>query len=323
MLQGPDTTATKAVPRLYPPIEPDRRFHLDVGDGHALYVELCGNARGQPVLVLHGGPGAGISPFMRRFFDPKRYRIVLFDQRGTGRSTPRGGLEANTTWHLVGDIERLREHLDIEAWHIFGGSWGSTLALLYAQAHPERVTALVLRGLFTMTKAELDWFYGGGAARFFPEEWDDFTAPIPIAERDDLIGAYHRRLTDPDEALQLRFARPWVRWETATASLRPNRAGFIDGAYARAFARIESHYFVHGGWLKEDGQILRDMHRIAQIPGTLVQGRYDMICPPATASALMAQWSAGTLRVVEDGGHALSEPGIAAELIRATDRLAQ
>lgn len=322
MLQGPDTTTAQAAPRLYPAIEPDRRFHLDVGDGHALYVELCGAPDGQPVLVLHGGPGAGISPFMRRFFDPKRYRIVLFDQRGTGRSTPRGGLEANTTWHLMDDIERLRAHLKIDTWHVFGGSWGSTLALLYAQAHPGRVTAMVLRGLFTMTGAELDWFYGGGAARFFPEEWEDFTSPIPMPERGNLIGAYHRRLTDPDEALQLRFARPWVRWETATASLRSNRAGFIDGAYARAFARIESHYFVHGGWLEEDGQILRDMHRIAQIPGTLVQGRYDMICPPATATELMAQWPTGTLKLVEDGGHALSEPGIAAELIRATDRLA-
>ncbi|MDH3665837.1 MAG: prolyl aminopeptidase [Paracoccaceae bacterium] len=323
MLQGPDTTTAKAAPRLYPAIEPDRRFHLDVGDGHALYVELCGKPGGQPVLVLHGGPGAGISPFMRRFFNPKRYRIILFDQRGTGRSTPRGGLEANTSWHLVGDIERLREHLEIETWHVFGGSWGSTLALLYAQAHPDRVTALVLRGLFTMTRAELDWFYGGGAARFFPEEWKDFTGPIPVAERDDLIGAYHRRLTDPDEALQLRFARPWVRWETATASLRPNRAGFIDGAYARAFARIESHYFMHDGWLEEDGQILRDMDRIAHVPGTLIQGRYDMICPPATAQALIARWPAGTLKIVEDGGHALSEPGIAAELIRATDRFSQ
>ena len=320
MLQGPET---QSAPRLYPAIEPDRRFHLAVGDGHELYVELCGNPDGRPALVLHGGPGAGISPFMRRFFDPGHYRIVLFDQRGTGRSTPRGGLEANTTWDLVADVERLREHLKIDQWQIFGGSWGSTLALLYAQAHPDRVSALVLRGLFTMTRAELDWFYGGGAARFFPEEWEAFIQPIPTAEQADLIGAYYRRLTDPDEGEQTRYARPWVRWETATAALRPNRTGFVDGAYARAFARIESHYFVNNGWLEEDGQILRDMARIGQIPGVLVQGRYDMICPPETAHRLMAAWPAGELRLVEDGGHALSEPGIAAELIRATDRLAR
>jgi proline iminopeptidase len=259
---------------------------------------------------------------MRRFFDPSRYLVVLFDQRGTGRSHPRGKLEQNTTWHLVEDIERIRAHLGIERWHLFGGSWGSTLALLYAQRHPERVRAMVLRGLFTMTQAELDWFYGGGAARFFPQEWADFVAPIPGIERDDLIGAYYRRLSGDDEAEQIRLARPWVRWETATAALRPARAGFIEGDYARAFARIESHYFHHGGWLEEDGQILRDMGRIANIPGVLVQGRYDMICPPATAHRLVGAWPAGELRLVDDGGHALSEPGIAAELIRATDRLA-
>jgi proline iminopeptidase len=319
VLQGPDP---RTAPRLYPSIEPFKRFHLAVGDGHELYVELCGSPGAQPVVVLHGGPGAGISPFMRRFFDPKRYQIVLFDQRGTGRSTPRGGLDANTTWHLVEDVERLRAHLEIDRWQVFGGSWGSTLALLYAQRHPQRVCALVLRGLFTMTRAELDWFYGGGAGRFFPEEWAAFAAAIPKPEQGDLIGAYHRRLTGPDEDEQTRVARPWVRWEAATASLRANRSGYIDGAYARAFARIESHYFAHDGWLEEDTQILRDMPRIAAIPGVLVQGRYDMICPPATAYCLMQAWPAGVLKLIDDSGHALSEPGIAAELIRATDRLA-
>jgi len=320
VLQGPDP---RTAPRLYPPIEPFRRFHLRVGDGHELYVELCGAPEGRPALVLHGGPGAGISAYMRRFFDPSRYLVVLFDQRGTGRSQPRGALEHNTTWHLVEDVERIRAHLGIDRWMLFGGSWGSTLALLYAQRHPERVAALVLRGLFTMTRAELDWFYGGGAARFFPEEWAEFVDPIPREERDDLIGAYYRRLQGGDEAEQTRLARPWVRWETATAALRPSRAGFIDGSYARAFARIESHYFHHGGWLEEDGQILRDMPRIAGIPGVLVQGRYDMICPPETAVGLTRAWPAGTLKLVDDGGHALSEPGIAAELIHATDRLAE
>jgi len=319
LLQGPERISE---PRLYPPVEPHRRFHLPVGDGHELYVEICGRAGGQPVLVLHGGPGAGISPFMRRFFDPSRYMVVLFDQRGTGRSRPHGGLEENTTWHLVEDMERLREHLGIRRWQLFGGSWGSTLAVLYAQRYPERVAALVLRGLFTMTRAELDWFYGGGAARFYPEEWAEFVAPIPEAERGDLIGAYYRRLTGADEAEQIRMARPWVRWETATAALRPGRAGFVEAAYARAFARIESHYFVHSGWLEEDGQIQRDMDRIAGIPGVLVQGRYDMICPPDTAARFARAWPGGQLRLVDEAGHALSEPGIAAELIRATDRLA-
>ncbi len=319
MLQGPDV---RTAPRLYPAIEPYRRFHLPVGDGHELYVEICGTEGATPVLVLHGGPGAGISPFMRRFFDPARYMIVLFDQRGTGRSLPHASLEANTTWHLVEDIERLRAHLGVERWHLFGGSWGSTLALLYAQRHPERASALILRGVFAMTRAELDWFYGGGAARFFPEDWAEFVAPIPPEERDDLIGAYYRRLSGGNEAAQTRFARPWVRWETATAALRPSRAGFIDAAYARAFARIESHFFSHGGWLEEDGQVLRDMARIRGVPGVIVQGRYDMICPPETAARLAAEWPAGVLKLVDDGGHALSEPGIAAELIRATDRLA-
>jgi proline iminopeptidase len=320
VLQGPDL---RTAPRLYPAIEPYERFHLPVGEGHELYVELCGNRAGRTALVLHGGPGAGISPFMRRFFDPRRYRIVLFDQRGTGRSRPHGQIEANTTWHLIADIERLRRHLGVGRWLIFGGSWGSTLALLYAQRHPERVTALVLRGVFTMTRAELDWFYGGGAARFFPDEWAEFTAPIPPEERGDLIGAYYRRLCNGDPAEQLRFARPWVRWETATAALRPLRAGFIEADYARAFARIESHYFAHGGWLEDDAQILRDMGAIASVPGVIVQGRYDMICPPETAHRLAAAWPAASLRLVDDGGHALSEPGIAAELVRATDRLAE
>ena len=231
-------------------------------------------------------------------------------------------VENNTTWHLIEDIERLRRHLGVKRWLIFGGSWGSTLALLYAQRHPERLTALVLRGVFTMTQAELAWFYGGGAARFFPDEWADFVAPIPPEERDDLVRAYYRRLTNGDTAEQVRLARPWVRWETATAALRPSRAGFIEAEYARAFARIESHYFAHGGWLEEDGQIQRDMDRIAGIPGVMVQGRYDMICPPDTAHRLAAAWPAAVLKLVDDGGHALSEPGIAGELVRATDRLA-
>jgi len=309
-------------PRLYPQIEPFQRFHLPVEGRHELYVEQCGNAEGQPVIVLHGGPGAGCSPFMRRFFDPQRYHVILFDQRGAGRSHPHGGLVENTTWRLVEDIEAIRLRLEIDRWHLFGGSWGSTLALLYAQAHPDRVSAMMLRGIFTMTAAELDWFYGGGAARFFPEHWADFVAPIPAEERGDLIGAYYRRLTQEDAAEQLRYARPWVRWETAAASLRPLRPGLIDGAYARSFARIESHYFAHRGWLESDGQIAEGMHRIEHIPGVIVQGRYDIICPPSAAIRLSAAWPAAKLTIVDDAGHALSEPGIAAALVRAAERFA-
>jgi len=308
-------------PRLYPQIEPFRRFTLPVTGGHELYVEMCGNPEGKPAIVLHGGPGAGCSTYMRRFFDPKRYLVVLFDQRGAGKSTPQAGLEDNTTWDLVEDIERIRAHIDVRQWVVFGGSWGSTLALLYAQTYPDRVDSLVLRGIFTMTRAELSWFYGGGAARFFPEAWADFVEPIPEAERGDLIGAYHRRLTDPDEAVQTRFARPWVRWENATAVLKPSRgAPPVNGGYARAFARIESHYFIHQGWLRDDGQILAGMERIADIPGVIVQGRYDMICPPHTAAALAEAWPGAELVLVDDAGHALSEPGITSALIEATDR---
>ncbi|MEM9783456.1 MAG: prolyl aminopeptidase [Pseudomonadota bacterium] len=311
-----------ADPRLYPLVEPHTRFHLSVGDGHELYVEVSGLNEGPTVVVLHGGPGSGSSPFMRRFFDPRRYRIVLFDQRGAGRSRPLGNLEANTTWDLVADIERLREALSIERWQVFGGSWGSTLALLYAQAHPDRVTGLILRGVFTLTRAELDWFYNGGAARFFPEAWAEFVAPIPEAERGDMIAAYHHRLIDGDEAAQTRFARPWVRWESATAALRPLPSSFVEAAYARSFARIESHFFQNGGWLERDDQILAGMKKIAHLRGIIVQGRYDMICPPATAMTVSAAWPGATLRLVDDAGHALSEPPIASELLRATDSMA-
>ena len=308
-------------PRLYPQIEPYRSFRLPVSGGHELYVELCGNPGGKPVVVLHGGPGAGCSPYMRRFFDPKRYMVVLFDQRGAGKSTPHGGLEENTTWDLVDDIERIREHLEIERWQVFGGSWGSTLALLYAQTHADRVTELLLRGIFTMTRAELDWFYGGGAGQFFPDAWNDLIEPLPPEERGDVIEAYHRRLTGEDEAEQIRFARPWVRWESSTAVLRPQRNPHpINGGYARAFARIESHYFFHKGWLERDDQVLSDMDKISHIQGVIVQGRYDVICPPATAVQLAKCWPNAELVIVDDAGHALSEPGITSALIEATDR---
>ena len=312
----------RAVQFLYPPIDPYDQRMLDVGDSHRIYVEQCGNPEGLPVIVLHGGPGGGCSPAMRRYFDPSVYRIILFDQRGCGRSRPHASVEANTTWHLVEDIERIRILFGIDRWCVFGGSWGATLALVYAQTHPERARHLILRGVFTMTQAELDWFYGGGAGKFWPETWERFVSPIPEEERDDLIAAYHRRLFCGDVSAEMRYGRSWSAWENALASIHSSgTSGESPGEYARAFARLENHYFVHGGFLEEDGQILNRMDRIAKIPGIVVQGRYDMICPPSAAWEITAKWPLGELRMVRNAGHALSEPGISAELVRAMDQI--
>jgi proline iminopeptidase len=308
---------------LHPPVEPFERRMLDVGDGHSVYVEQSGRRDGLPVVVLHGGPGGGSSPAMRRYFDPEVYRIVLFDQRGCGRSRPHASVEANTTWHLVADIERIREALGIESWFVFGGSWGATLALVYAQTHPDRARHLILRGVFTMTEAELDWFYGGGAAAFWPETWARFTSLIPEAERGDLIAAYHKRLFSGDFAQEVTHAKAWSAWENALATVHSTGAGGDCPAdYARAFARLENHYFINRGFLDHDGHIHANMHRIAHIPGTIVHGRYDMICPPVAAHRLAALWPACDLRMVPLAGHALSEPGITAELVGAMRRLA-
>ena len=307
---------------LYPPREPFRTAVMDMPGGHRVYVEECGVRNGMPVVVLHGGPGGGCSPSMRRFFDPHKYRAVLFDQRGCGRSTPSASVDNNTTWDLVADIERIREALGISKWIVFGGSWGATLALIYAQTHPERVEALVLRGVFTMTQAELEWFYGGGASVFWPEEWARFEEMIPREERDDLIAAYHKRLFCDDVQEQTRFARAWACWESALASLEHGGArGTPSGAYARAFSRLENHYFINGGFLEEDGQILRDMDRLADIPGFIVQGRYDMICPPSTAIKLHKAWPGSRLTMVQNAGHALSETGITTELLNIMEEL--
>ena len=307
---------------LYPPIEPFRQQMFDMPGGHRVYVEQCGRPDGAPVLVLHGGPGGGCSPGMRRFFDPAHYRVVLFDQRGCGRSTPNASVEANTTWDLVADIERIREALGIERWIVFGGSWGACLALLYAQAHPDRVQALTLRGVFTMTQAELDWFYGGGASYFWPDQWRAFSHMVPAPERGDLIAAYHRRLFGEDAAEQSRFARAWAGWESALAVLDPGEGrGYPSSAYSLAFARLENHYFINGGFLRQDDQIMADMPRLRGIPGHIVQGRYDMICPPWTAQRLHDAWPGSRLRMVAAAGHALSEPGITAELVAIMDSL--
>lgn len=314
----------RAVQYLHPPIEPFDTRMVEVGQGHKIYVEQCGNPRGVPVVVLHGGPGGGCSPAMRRYFDPKVYRVILFDQRGCGRSRPHASVEDNTTWHLVGDIEKIRRLLDIDGWMVFGGSWGATLALIYAQAHPDRVTQIILRGVFLMTRAELDWFYGGGAGRFWPETWARFVAPIPENERGDLIAAYHRRLFSGDLSEEIRFGRSWSAWENALATMSSSgTSGESPGDYARAFARLENHYFINNGFLEFDGQILANMGTISHIPGVIVQGRYDMICPPSSAWRLNELWPSAELKMVRNAGHALSEPGISAELVRVMDSAAE
>ncbi|GGL55537.1 prolyl aminopeptidase [Wenxinia marina] len=315
-----------AAANLYPPIDPFDQRMLDVGDGHRIYVEQCGRPDGLPVVVLHGGPGGGCSPAMRRYFDPSVYRIILFDQRGCGRSRPHASIEANTTWHLVRDIEAIREALGLRQWLVFGGSWGATLALVYAQEHPDRVQALALRGVFLMTQPELKWFYGGGAGLFWPDLWARFTGLIPEDERGDLIAAYNRRLFSGDLMTETRHARAWAAWENALASIDNEGFGGEGPAdYARAFARLENHYFINGGFLGADRQILAPhrMERIANVPGVIVQGRYDMICPPASAHRLAAAWPRGRLTMVGKAGHALSEPGISTELVRAMDGFAR
>jgi proline iminopeptidase len=322
MKENPDRNAPGPRTGLYPPIEPFRQQVLEMPGGHRVYVEECGRADGAPVLVLHGGPGGGCSPGMRRFFDPGHWRAVLFDQRGCGRSTPNASVENNTTWDLVADIERIRVALGVERWVVFGGSWGACLALVYAQTHADRVEALVLRGAFTMTRAELDWFYGGGAGQFWPEQWRAFAHMVPEDERGDLIAAYHTRLFGPDVAEQTRYARAWAGWESSLAVLDPGEGrGYPSSSYALAFARLENHYFIHHGFLERDGHVLDAMPRVAGIPGFIVQGRYDMICPPRTAHRLHAAWPGSELHMVNAAGHALSEPGITAALLRIMDRL--
>ncbi|MBA1155904.1 prolyl aminopeptidase [Microvirga mediterraneensis] len=309
----------------YPEIEPYDHGMLDVGDGHRVYWEMCGNPQGKPVVFLHGGPGGGCTPTQRRLFDPDKYRILLFDQRGCGRSTPYASLEANTTWHLVADIERLRAMMGVDKWMVFGGSWGSTLALAYAETHPERVTELVLRGIFTLRRPELLWYYQEGASWIFPDKWEGFLAPIPEEERGDLMAAYRKRLTDPDPAVRAEAARAWSLWEGETITLLHNQGysdQFGDEHYAIAFARIENHYFVNEGWF-EDGQLIRDAHRLKDIPGVIIQGRYDIATPAKTAWELHKAWPEAKFIMVPDAGHAVSEPGITHHLIEATDAFAR
>ena len=325
--RGRGSTA-KPPSALYPPIRAYRRAYLRVSDLHELRYEESGNRDGKPAIFLHGGPGGATDPAMRRFFNPKRYRIVLFDQRGCGASRPHGELRENTTWDLVADIEALREHLNITRWLVFGGSWGSTLALAYAQRHPERVSELVLRGIFLLRRSELEWFYQNpqGAGSLFPDLWERYVEPIPLAERGDMMQAYYRRLTSEDAAVRTAAARAWATWEGATSFLRTHGAyvaKFDNPGYASAFARIEAHYFVNGGFLSRDDQLLRGVEHIRHVPGVIVQGRYDVVCPARSAWDLHRAWPEADLRIVPTAGHSAFETGITRELVLATDRFSR
>ena len=310
---------------LYAPIEPYRHGWLSVGDGHEVYFEESGNPDGKPCVFVHGGPGGGTSPAARQFFDPARYRIVLFDQRGCGQSTPHASLTANTTSHLIDDMERLREELGIEQWLVFGGSWGSTLSLAYAQSHPERVSQLVLRGIFLLRPEEIRWFYQEGASHLFPDSWEKYLAPIPQNERHDLVSAFHKRLTSSDEATRLEAARAWSVWEASTSFLRQNKnfmSQLDEPDAALAMARIECHYFVNQGFFNSDNQLLDNIDRIRHIPTEIIQGRYDVVCPPKTAWDLHSAWPEATLHIVPDAGHSAFDPANTSVLIEVTDRFA-
>jgi proline iminopeptidase len=311
---------------LYPEIEPYDQGMLAVSDLHTLYYEQVGNPEGKPVVFLHGGPGGGCLANHRQYFDPQRWRVVLFDQRGCGRSRPFAELRHNTTWDLVADIERLRQHLGIEAWVVFGGSWGSTLALAYSQTHPQACRGLILRGIFMLRQQEIRWFYQEGASHLFPDAWQGYLEPIPVEERHDLVTAYYRRLTSPDPEVRRRAARAWSIWEAATSKLLIDpglMAAFGEDQFADAFARIECHYFINKGFFDQDDQLLANVERIRQIPAVIVQGRYDVVCPMRSAWDLHQVWPEANLIVIPDAGHSMSEPGIQKALIEATDRFAQ
>lgn len=306
--------------KLYPEIKPYATHRLAVDKPHQLYIEECGNPDGLPVVFVHGGPGAGCEPYHRRFFDPNVYRIVLFDQRGCGRSTPHAELTGNTTQALVADMEVIRQHLKIDKWVVFGGSWGSTLGLVYAQTHPEAVLGLVLRGIFLCSRREIHWFYQDGASRIFPDYWEDFLRPIPEAERGNLVEAYYKRLVGDDEVARMAAAKAWSLWEGRAATLQLSKSvvdHFARPSTALSLARIECHYFMHDSFLEAD-QILRNAHRLADIPAIIVHGRYDIVCPAENAWALHRAWPQATLNLIAEAGHSASEPGITDALIKAT-----
>jgi proline iminopeptidase len=313
------------VPQPYPSIEPYRTHRLKVSGLHDIYVEESGNPADQPAIFFPSGPGGGSEPWHRQFFNPQKYRIVLFDQRGCGRSTPHAELRENTTWDLVADMEKIREMLGIERWLVFGGSWGSTLGLAYAETHPQRVSALVLRGIFLLRKAEIDWFYQEGASWIFPDAWEHYLKPIPASERGDLVAAYHRRLTSDDPQVRGAAAKAWSIWEGATSKLFPSAdmiARFGGDSFAEAFARIECHYFANRGFFDRDDQLLANVDRVRNIPAVIIQGRYDVVCPMKSAWDLHRAWPEADFQIVGDAGHAASEPGILSKLVEASDRFA-
>lgn len=315
-----DTSPQKT--QFFPPIEPYNSGMLKVSDLHEIYFEECGNPQGKPAVFLHGGPGGGLTPTYRQFFDPDKYRIVLFDQRGCGKSKPWASIEQNTTWDLVSDIETIRKQLKIEKWLVFGGSWGSTLALTYAQTHPDRVTELVLRGIFTLRKSELQWFYQAGANEIYPDAWQAYEQAIPKEERHDYLKAYHKRLTSDDEDTRYAAAKAWSQWEAGTSRLFPDpktTQNFGEKNFAPAFARIECHYFINAGFFDSDDQIIKNVDRIRHIPCVIVQGRYDVVCPMRTAWELSKAWPEAKLVIVQDAGHSAFEPGIASALIDSTN----
>ncbi|MEG4205393.1 prolyl aminopeptidase [Microcoleus sp. Pol7_A1] len=310
---------------LYPPRHPYNEGKLKVSDLHTIHFEESGNPEGKPIVLLHGGPGGGCPPFYRQYFDPEKWRLVMFDQRGCGQSKPHAELQENTTWDLVNDIEKLREYLNIHQWVVFGGSWGSTLSLAYSQTHPDRCKGLILRGIFMLRKKEIRWFYQEGASYIFPDAWEEYVKPIPINERDDLLTAYYQRLTSPDDQIRLEAARAWSIWEGSTSRLFPDldlKQRFGIDAFAEAFARIECHYFINKGFIDPEDKLLLNIDRIRKIPAVIVQGRYDVVCPMMSAWELHRAWPEAEFIVVADAGHSMSEPGIRTCLMEATDKFA-
>ncbi len=308
---------------LYPEITPYHQDHLKVSDLHSIYYECCGNPKGTSVVFLHGGPGGGISPDHRRYFDPEKYNIVLFDQRGCGQSRPFAELEENTTWDLVEDIEKLRKHLNIEKWAVFGGSWGSTLSLAYAQTHPEACLALFLRGIFLLRKKEINWFYQEGCSKIFPDAWEKYIAPIPEDERHDYVSAFYKRLTHSDKAVRAEAAKAWSTWEASTSKLVQDLEmieKFGEDEFADAFARIECHYFINKGFFSDEDQLLKNIEKIKHIPAIIIQGRYDVVCPPETAWELSKAWPEADFHIVAEAGHSLSEKGLTELMLKATDQ---
>mgnify|MGYP002777036982 CR=1 FL=1 len=310
------------MPELYPPIDPYDQGYLQVSDLHTIYYEEAGNPLGLPVIFLHGGPGGGIDAIYRQYFDAQKWRIVIFDQRGCGKSTPYAELIENTTWDLVNDIEKIRNHLGIEKWVVFGGSWGSTLALAYSQTYPDSCLGLILRGIFLLRRKELLWFYQEGCSYIFPDAWAEYVKPIPSEERHDFLSAYYRRLTSTDPLIRLEAAKAWSIWEGSTSKLLPSEQSikrFGESRFAEAFARIECHYFVNKGFLKTDNQLIENIDKIRHLPGVIVQGRYDVVCPMVSAWELHQAWPESQLIIVPDAGHSMTEPGIRSALVEVTD----